>query len=141
MRKRLIACAMLASALGFAATAERAPVSAEALTQELIVPSGQKVEFFETVMDRPAMGLTARFRFLAPELPRYLERLSYEELEADLAALCVGYALPRLGEPSPAMIVISLTSEPTEFGDPAPDVAQVFEAYRPVEGTCAWEAF
>ncbi|NIY78171.1 acetolactate synthase [Celeribacter sp. HF31] len=127
----------MASVVGFAALAELTPVEA----QDLTVPSGQPVEFFETVMDQPAMGLTARFRFLAPELPRYLKDLSYEELEADLSALCVGYALPRLGTPEPAMIVISLSEAPTEFGSPDPDVAQVFEAYRPVDGVCEWEAF
>ncbi|NVK46537.1 MAG: acetolactate synthase [Rhodobacteraceae bacterium] len=127
----------MASVVGFAALAELTPVEA----QDLTVPSGQPVEFFETVMDQPAMGLTARFRFLAPELPRYLKDLSYEELEADLSALCVGYALPRLSTPEPAMIVISLSEAPTEFGSPDPDVAQVFEAYRPVDGVCEWEAF
>jgi hypothetical protein len=137
MIARLSACAALASGVAFAAFAELSPLEA----QELSVPSGQPVEFFETVMDQPAMGLTARFRFLAPELPAYLERLSYEELEADLSSLCVSYALPRLGASVPAMVVISLSAAPTEFGAPDPDVAQVFEAYRPVGETCEWEAF
>lgn len=137
MIARRIASAALASVVGFAALAELTPIEAG----ELTVPSGQPVEFFETVMDQSAMGLTARFRFLAPDLPRYLKDLSYEELEADLSALCVGYALPRLSTPEPAMIVISLSEAPTEFGSPDPDVAQVFEAYRPVDGVCAWEAF
>jgi hypothetical protein len=137
MIARLSALAALASGMAFAAFAELAPLEA----QELSVPSGQPVEFYEAVMDQPAMGLTARFRFLAPELATYLERLSYEELEADLAALCVSYALPRMGTPEPAMIVISLSSAPTEFGTPDPDVAQVFEAYRPAGDHCEWEAF
>lgn len=137
MRKRLISCAVLASGLTFAAAAELAPVA----PQDLTVPSGQTVEFFETVMDRPAMGLTARFRFVAPDLAQVIETLSYEELEADLAYLCDSYALPRLGEPVPSMIVISLSDAPVEFGTPAPDVTQVFEAYRPTESRCEWEAF
>ncbi|MBW6416677.1 acetolactate synthase [Celeribacter sp. PS-C1] len=127
----------MASVVGFAALAELTPIEAEVLT----VPSGQPVEFFETVMDQPAMGLTARFRFLAPELPRYLEQLTYQELEADLSALCVSYALPRLGTPAPSMIVISLSEAPTAFGSPDPEVAQVFEAYRPAGDVCEWEAF
>lgn len=137
MIARLSAFVALASGMVFAAVAELAPVEAE----ELSVPSGQPVEFFETVMDQPAMGLTARFRFLAPDLETYLARLSYTELEADLASLCVTYVLPRLGTPEPSLVIISLSSAPTEFGDPAPDVAQVFEAYRPAGTTCEWEAF
>lgn len=137
MIARLSACAALAVGMGFAAFAELAPLEA----QELSVPSGQPVEFYETVMDQPAMGLTARFRFVAPELARYVDRLSYEELEEDLSALCVSYALPRMGTPEPAMIVISLSATPTEFGAPDPDVVQIFEAYRPVGETCEWEAF
>ncbi|WP_417262799.1 DUF6497 family protein [Celeribacter sp.] len=137
MIAKRITSAALASVVGFAALAELTPVEAEGLT----VPSGQPVTFYDTVMDQPAMGLTARFRFLAPELPRYLKDLSYEELEADLSALCVSYALPRLSAPEPAMIVISLSEAPTEFGSTDPEVAQVFEAYRPVDGLCEWEAF
>lgn len=137
MIARVSAFAALASGMAFAGFAELAPLEA----QELSVPSGQPVTFFETVMDQPAMGVTARFRFLAPELPAYLERLSYDELEADLSSLCVSYALPRISAPEPAMIVISLSSAPTEFGTPDPDVAQVFEAYHPMGGSCEWEAF
>lgn len=137
MIARLSALTLLASVMAVSAVADLSPVEA----QDLTPPSGQPVEFYETIMDQPAMGLTARFRFLAPQLSHYLDSLSYEELEADLSYLCDSYALPRLSVPEPAMIVISLTEAPVEFGAPAPDMAQVFEAYHPEDGSCEWEAF
>ncbi len=137
MIARLSALTSLAFGVALAAYADLAPVEA----QELTVPSGQPVEFFETLTDRPAMGLTARFRFVAPELTARVQVMSYETLEADLAYLCETYALPRLGEPEPSMVVISLSSMAVPFGEPAPDVTQVFEAYRPDGTHCAWEAF
>lgn len=107
----------------------------------ITVPSGQPVTFFESLLDRPATGLTARFRFVAPELPQTLTILSYDELEADMAYLCDTYALPRIASPVPSMIVISLSERETIFGAVEPDVAQVFEAYRPADTICEWEAF
>lgn len=107
----------------------------------ITVPSGQPVQFFESLFDRPAMGLTARFRFVAPDLPQKIADLSYERLEVDMAYLCDTYALPRLVGVVPATIVISLSERATEFASSEPDVAQVFEAYRPAGETCEWEAF
>jgi hypothetical protein len=107
----------------------------------ITVPSGQPVTFFESMLDRPTTGLTARFRFVAPELPQTLTVMSYEELEADLAYLCDTYALPRIASPVPSMIVISMSEREIVFGSVEPDVAQVFEAYRPADTVCEWEAF
>lgn len=134
--RRLVAPLALIG-VAFAAHAELSPVTPE----EITVPSGQPVSFHESLLDRPAMGLTARFRFLAPELGARVDAMSYEELEADLFALCVGYALPRIATPEPSQIVISLAEEATEFGVPSPEVVEVFEAYRPSGDTCEWEAF
>jgi len=121
-----------------------ASAHADLTPQELdviTVPSGQPVTFFESLLDRPATGLTARFRFVAPELPQTLAALSYDELEADLAYLCDTYAMPRIAAPMPSVIVISLSERETVFGSIEQDVAQVFEAYRPAGTVCEWEAF
>jgi hypothetical protein len=119
------------------AQAEITPVASDPIT----VPSGQSISFLDSLQDRPAGGLTARFRFVAPELSQNLKTQTYDQIEADLAYLCKSYALPRLGSPAPSMIVISLSERATEFGSAEPNVAQVFEAYRPVDTTCEWEAF
>ncbi|MEM5476725.1 DUF6497 family protein [Pacificibacter sp. AS14] len=134
--KLALLCALSLS-VASAAHADLSPRVLDVIT----VPSGQPVTFFESMLDRPATGLTARFRFLAPELPQTLTILSYEELEADMAYLCDTYALPRIASPVPSMIVISLSERETVFGSFEPDVAQVFEAYRPADTVCEWEAF
>lgn len=107
------------------------------------VPSGQPVAFHESFFDDAIMGLTARYRFVASELATRVDSLSYSELEADLAHLCSEIAAPSLSgvAQAPAMIVISLSAEPTEFGAPTPHVVEVFEAYRFENGGCTWEAF
>ncbi|RPE72049.1 hypothetical protein EDD53_1188 [Pacificibacter maritimus] len=116
-------------------------VSASTGSAMIAVPSGQNIAFIDALQDRTGQGLTQRFRFLAPDLPQMLQSQSYQTLEADLAHLCEVYALPRLGMPQPKMIVISLHERAVEFGASAPDVAQVFEAYRPNDTICEWEAF
>ncbi|GAA3853390.1 DUF6497 family protein [Celeribacter arenosi] len=124
---------------GLALTASASAEVQPFLPQDITVPSGQPVSFLETQITPP--GLTARFRFVAPELRDTVERLSFADLEADLAYLCETYALPRLGVPEPAHIVISLAEVPVELGTPAPDIVQIFESYRPVDEACEWEAF
>ncbi|MBU2868862.1 DUF6497 family protein [Pacificibacter marinus] len=127
----------LSLSVASAAHADLSPRELDVIT----VPSGQPVTFFESMLDRPATGLTARFRFVAPELPQTLAALSYDELEADMAYLCDTYAMPRIAAPVPSMIVISLSERETVFGSVEQDVAQVFEAYRPAGTVCEWEAF
>lgn len=121
---------LVAFALGIA------PVSLAA-SDPVTLPSGQAAHLYELVAEDHAV----RFRFVAPELRGALERLSYEALEADLAMLCETVALTALNGDLPAQIVISLSEAPTTLGDPAPDVAQVFEAYRPEGNRCEWEAY
>ena len=128
---------LLALTAAASAHADLTPQKLDVIT----VPSGQPVTFFESLLDRPATGLTARFRFVAPELPQTLAALSYDELEADLAYLCDTYAMPRIAAPVPSVIVISLSARETVFGSIEQDVAQVFEAYRPAGTVCEWEAF
>jgi hypothetical protein len=105
------------------------------------VPSGQPVSFHDSIVDRPATGLTARFRFIAPQLATHLQTNGYAAVEVDLAYLCETYAVKRIAAPLPALIVVSMSEVPVEFGSYDPDVTQVFEGYRPEGDTCAWEAF
>lgn len=117
---------------------------APALAQEaLLPPSGRQVFLFEVLTDRPAYGLTYRYRFVAPDVGRLLEEEGFEAVEGDMAWLCETYALPRLAQtgPAPSTIIISLGAAETPFGEAVPDVVQLFEAYRPEGDTCVWEPF
>lgn len=105
------------------------------------VPSGTAVSLQETLEEATATGGTRlRFRFVAADLAGLVE--TPDRLSADMDALCDSVALPAIGEgPTPERVVISLSSEPTEFGVAAPSVLQVFESYSVANGACVWEAF
>lgn len=108
------------------------------------VPSGQEVTFIEMIADAPGPdGLAYRFRFLAPAIAKSGGSIDAETALDDMAALCEGFALARLSNvgPMPSQIIISLSDRMVPFGEPAPDVTQFFEAFRPEGGTCVWEGF
>lgn len=106
----------------------------------LAVPSGREVWLLDVITNAPGPeGASARFRYLVPGLTQ-------DDLETaleDMAALCVSYALPRIGGtvPQPQQIIISFSAKAVPFGEAAPDVVQFFEAYRPEGDTCIWEQF
>jgi hypothetical protein len=114
-----------------------------AAAQDLIpVPSGMAVSWVDTVNDAQGpMGLTARFRFLAPQIGT--GAVGFETASADMQALCDSYALPRISVtgPQPAQIVIVLMDRVVEFGAADEDATQFFEAYTVQDGACIWEAF
>ncbi len=110
----------------------------------IAVPSGQEVSFVDTVTNAPgALGLTVRFRFLAPGIARGTGTISAEVAQEDMAHLCETYALPRLAStgPRPEQVVISLMDRLVPFGERDPEATQYFEAYRVEGGACIWEGF
>jgi len=111
--------------------------------EEIVVPSGRTVTFHEMIWDQPGSGLIYRFRFIFQDLATEVDTMDYEEMERDLAHLCNEYALPRVADtgPQPGQIVISLSDRETEFGEPAPEATQIFEAYSLTDNTCVWEPF
>ncbi|WP_343081199.1 DUF6497 family protein [Ostreiculturibacter nitratireducens] len=124
-----------------ALTLASAPAHAEDLIE---VPSGQAVTYVDTVNTAPGPeGFTIRFRFLAPAIARDGGTVSAEDALADMAFLCDTYALPRIANPGPQpeQVIISLSDRPVPFGEADPEATQFFEAFRPVDGICVWEAF
>lgn len=131
---RILAFAAV-SCVALPALAELTPVT---------VPSGQPVSYVDMVWGQPGpTGLTARFRFVAPDIRREAPGMTFDQAEPDMLFLCESFALPRLAVtgPRPAQIVISLSDRLVEFGQPNPDATQFFEAYRPEGTTCIWEEF
>jgi hypothetical protein len=98
------------------------------------VPSGQPVRLMEVLKQAADTGGAAvRFRFLAPKLKRGGQN------QKDLLALCKSVALPEVKKsykPPFPRIVLSLSSKPVKFGETAPGVAQVFDAFTVVDGQC-----
>lgn len=116
--------------------------AAAAQEEALRLPSGLEVRLHETLTDRRAgSGLIYRFRFVAEGLEG--GDAGFDDVTADLEWLCTEYALPRVSNmgPRPGRLVISLADRPSKFGVHDPDVVQVFEAFRPDDGTCVWERF
>ncbi|WP_323042633.1 DUF6497 family protein [Gemmobacter sp.] len=121
-------------------------IASPAFGQELVeVPSGQPVTLQDVILNEPGpAGLTARFRFVAPQIARIGGSIDFDTAAADMDHLCATYALPRIETttgPRPAQVVISFADRPVEFGVITPEATQFFEAYSIADGTCVWEAF
>lgn len=107
------------------------------------VPSGQEVHWVETLHDTQGPeGLTYRFRFVAPGIGGD-HPVSAQVAQADMEALCDGFALPRVSGqgPKPMQIIISLSDRPTRFGAADEGTVQYFEAYSIADGACVWDLF
>ncbi len=131
-------------ALAALATSLARPVSAEEAGALVTVPSGREVRWIDTISDAPGPdGLTLRFRFLVPGLGAPVWQEAPERAEADMQALCDGFALPRLATvgPRPAQVVISLSDRVLPFGEVDETAVQFFEAYSVANGACEWELF
>lgn len=84
--------------------------------------------------------LQARYRFVWPNLK---SDTSYEIVAPGLMALCNDRIVPELGNQIDELwqIVVSVSEKPIEIGDMDPEVAQVFEAFVVVDGSCSWGEF
>lgn len=114
--------------------------TASVFDEPVAMESGLAVTFHDMVRDAQGDGLTYRFRFVVPQIGA---GLGYMDVSDDMQRLCSDFALKRVSEtgPQPNRIVISLMSEPTEFGIANPDVTQFFESYSVENDLCIWEAF
>ncbi|WP_276150662.1 MULTISPECIES: DUF6497 family protein [unclassified Sulfitobacter] len=106
------------------------------------VPSGQPVTLHEVLVDAVESETWLRFRFIAPDIARAGRAMAYDVAAEDMMHLCTALALPYSDTHALAgdMIIISLADRVTEFGVPAPEATQFFEAFRPVDNTCIWES-
>lgn len=106
------------------------------------VPSGQPVELQEVLVDDLGGETWVRFRFVAPRIGVAKDALPHAVVVDDMAHLCVTLALPYMGQYALEgdVIVVSLADRSIDFGETNPDVTQYFEAFRPVDNTCIWEA-
>ncbi|MEX0280531.1 MAG: DUF6497 family protein [Arenibacterium sp.] len=111
--------------------------------QKVDVPSGQKVELQEVLLDSLAGEPYARFRFVAPGISRVNGRISHDVAVIDIEALCDDFALPYLTDNNidVARIVVSMADRVLEFGASDPDATQFFDSFRPESGRCIWEEY
>ncbi len=110
------------------------------LEESPVVPSGMAMTLQELREDvQPGGDIWLRLRYVAPELTAQ----SYAHVEGDFAVLCQTQAVPHATQQgvNAVQAVISIASDPVEFGASAPEVVQFFEAFRLKDGLCIWEAF
>lgn len=104
------------------------------------LPSGLEVTPFDVREEVQPGGETwLVLRYLAPAIAG--GAVPYEEVVADLDALCAGEGLAaaeRAGG-EVAQIVIVLMDRPVERGTPDADAVQYIGAYLPIDGACEWE--
>lgn len=105
------------------------------------VPSGQVIELFEVLIDHVGEEVWLRFRFLALGIGRNEFDLSFAQVENDFEHLCNMVALPYMQEFSldTDVISIAMLDRPLEFGASDTEATQYVEAFRVVDGACAWK--
>ena len=117
-----------------------APLQGEAKEERLVLPSGLEAYLQETRVDQPETGLVVRFRFVAEA---FTGEEAFEVQTADLEYLCNDVALGALdlqGE-EPHRVVISLSDQPSVFGQFDPGVTQIFESFSVQDAACILELF
>ena len=110
----------------------------------IVVPSGQDVTLLDVILNVPGPdGLTARFRFLAPQIARDGGTIDAETAAQDMDDLCNNYALNRISNtgPQPSQIIISMSDRDVPFGEDHPEATQFFNSYSIEDGSCVWDMF
>jgi hypothetical protein len=132
--------------LAAAAVVAGAALSAQpAAAEPIAVPSGQPVSLLQMFVE-PQAGteeIWARFRYLAPAIAPGDGAVPYRLARADMAHLCDHHALPVLAARGLGadLIVISLSSVPTGFGQTAPEATQYFETFTIAGDRCRLETY
>jgi hypothetical protein len=105
------------------------------------VPSGQKVELYEVLLDQVGDQDWVRFRFVAPQIGKAEPALSYQQSMADIERLCSDFAVPYLQEfdLAPHVVSITLMDRPVAFGSVDTDATQYIEAFQVDDKHCVLE--
>lgn len=107
------------------------------------LPSGQTVDLYDSLLEikEPDAPPSLVIRYVAPRIARQGGDLRYDDVAADLDALCNSDGLEALSMAQTAVsqIVIVLMDRPVERGVPAPDATQLISAYVPTDDGCVWQ--
>ncbi len=118
-----------------------APVMAAA-QEPVIAPSGISLTLHEVLTEeQPFSGeQLVVVRLLAPAIA---SPVLAANLQADMEWACAEWGLPASDALSSAadQIIVELMAAPVARGEPAPEIRQFFETYRPENGLCIWELF
>ncbi len=112
-----------------------------AAAQDVPVPSGVAMTLYDVRLEEdPAI---ARFRFVSPAIDPAGEGRTFGDLVDDLEYICAAVVVPSLAANDWAgqEVVISVSSQETEFGVFDDSITQFFQPYKIEDGTCLWEDF
>ncbi len=107
------------------------------------LPSGLVVARQEIRLEpvgAPTHGVqTVRLRYVSEQLDG--AAFGFEQIEGDFTHLCTSFGLRarQQSAPNAEQIIISIASQPTAFGETAPNVVQYFDAFKVEDGACIWE--
>lgn len=109
------------------------------------LPSGQEVVPLDMELERQGDGqVWLVLRYLAPRIARETGDLGYDDVIADLGALCAGPGLAAAaqaeatGGAAPDQIVVTLMDRPVPRGATDPGATLFIEAYTPGPEGCTW---
>lgn len=82
---------------------------------------------------------SVRLRYVQPKLAGE-DAVEFAQIEPDFQHLCDSDGIAHLEKSAPnaAEIVISIASEPFEFGETAPEIIQYIDAFDVKDGACVW---
>lgn len=104
------------------------------------MPSGMNHELQDVIYEPQGAHINVvqvvRLRYVQPEIA---DR-GFEAVEADFQYLCDtdGLKYRAKSAPNAAQIIVSISSEPIEFGATAPEVVQFIDAFSVENGACVW---
>ncbi|WP_147277251.1 DUF6497 family protein [Rhodovulum sp. 12E13] len=108
------------------------------------LPSGQQVVPLDMALERQGDGqVWLVLRYLAPRIARETGDLGFDDVIADLDALCAGPGLVAAAQaeatgPAPDQIVVTLMDRPVPRGATDPGATLFIEAYIPGPEGCTW---
>lgn len=108
------------------------------------MPSGLQPILEEVLLEEVGGEVWLRFRFTAEQVdPARDDALEFADIEADLALLCMGLAVPYMERHAVAAdkVVVSVADRFVTYGTTDTAATQFFELFRIADGDCIWEAF
>ena len=114
-------------------------LTAPACAQELLAPSGLKMNLYEVILEEDIA--LVRFRFEVPEIAQ--NALPFAEVADDMQAICDQSLLPGLKQSGwqDGQIIMQLSAQQVEFGATVPEITQYFQPFTIGTDTCIWEDF
>ena len=111
------------------------------LAEELVTPSGLKVEYLDRIVETQAGGETwLTLRFVSPQIGTDEGELGYEQVAGDIDALCNLEGVKAAAETGQVdQLMITLMDRKVQRGVHDPEATMFIGAYQLTDGGCVWQ--